>query len=72
MAPLLQCPLVAERFPSARLLAMSYTKWASTQDVPSTISTSGEQVLVLISGSEASNLAEALSATKASFPNATR
>ena len=43
---------------------------ASTKDVPSTISTAGEQVLVLIGVSEASNLAEALSATKASFPNA--
>jgi two-component system, NarL family, nitrate/nitrite response regulator NarL len=45
---------------------------ASTKDVPSTISTStaGEQVLVLIGVSEASNLAEALSATKASLPNA--
>ena len=43
---------------------------ASTKDVPNTISAAGEQVLVLIGVSEASNLAEALGATKASFPNA--
>lgn len=38
-----------------------------TEDVPSTISGAGEQVLVLIG---VNNLAEALSATKANFPNA--
>jgi two-component system nitrate/nitrite response regulator NarL len=43
---------------------------ASTKDVPSTISAAGEQVLVLIGVSEASNLAEALSATKTRFANA--
>jgi two-component system, NarL family, nitrate/nitrite response regulator NarL len=43
---------------------------ASTKDVPSTISSAGEQVLVLIGVREVSNLAEALTATKTSFPNA--
>jgi len=43
---------------------------ASTKDVPGTISSAGEQVLVLIGVREAGNLAEALTATKASFPNA--
>ena len=43
---------------------------SSTKDVPSTISGAGEQVLVLIGVREASNLAEALRATKATFPDA--
>jgi two-component system, NarL family, nitrate/nitrite response regulator NarL len=43
---------------------------SSTEDVPSRISDSGEQVLVLIGVRETSHLAEALSATKACFPDA--
>ena len=43
---------------------------SSTEDVPSTISDAGEQVLVLIGVREGNNLAEALSATKANFPDA--
>src|SRR5262245_44278633 len=43
---------------------------ASTKDVPSTISSAGDRVLVLIGVREASNLAEALSVTKARFPTA--
>src|SRR5262249_28663269 len=43
---------------------------ASTDDVPSTISDAGEQLLVLIGIPEGGNLAETLSTTKASFPDA--
>jgi len=43
---------------------------SSTEDVPSTISNAGEQVLVLIGVREGNNLAEALSAMKANFPDA--
>lgn len=43
---------------------------ASINDVPAQISSAGEQVLVLIGVREVSNLAEALTATKASFPDA--
>jgi two-component system, NarL family, nitrate/nitrite response regulator NarL len=43
---------------------------SSTDDVPSTISDAGEQVLVLIGVRESNNLAEALSATKVNFPDA--
>jgi two-component system, NarL family, nitrate/nitrite response regulator NarL len=43
---------------------------ASANDVPAQISSAGEQVLVLIGVREVSNLAEALTATKASFPDA--
>lgn len=43
---------------------------SSTKDVPPSISDGGEQVLVLIGVRESSNLAAALSATKASFPDA--
>jgi two-component system, NarL family, nitrate/nitrite response regulator NarL len=41
-----------------------------TEDLPSRISGAGEQVLLLIGVGERSNLAEALMATKASFPDA--
>src|SRR5262245_24794576 len=43
---------------------------ASTKDVPSTISSVGDQLLVLVGFTEASNLAEVLRATNASFPDA--
>ena len=43
---------------------------SSTEDVPRTISGAGKQVLVLIGVRDSSNLAQALSATKASFPDA--
>ena len=43
---------------------------SSIEDVPSTISGAGEQVLVLIGVGEGGNLAEVLSATKAGFPDA--
>ena len=43
---------------------------SSTEDVPSTISNAGEQVLVLIGVREGNNLADALSAMKANFPDA--
>jgi two-component system, NarL family, nitrate/nitrite response regulator NarL len=43
---------------------------SSTQDVPSTISDAAEQILVLIGVREGSDLAEALRAMKATFPDA--
>jgi two-component system, NarL family, nitrate/nitrite response regulator NarL len=43
---------------------------SSTEEVPSRIASAGEQVLVLIGVREAANLAQALSAAKASFPDA--
>ena len=43
---------------------------SSTEDVPSTIAGPGEQVLVLIGVRKGSDLAEALSAAKAGFPDA--
>lgn len=43
---------------------------SSTEDVPSRISGAGEQVLVLIGFRDSSHLADDLSATKASFPDA--
>ena len=43
---------------------------ASTADVPSAISVAGEQLLVLIGVPEGTDLAEALSTTKANFPDA--
>ncbi len=43
---------------------------SSTEDVPSTISRAGEQVLVLIGVPKGDNIAETLIATKASFPGA--
>ena len=58
----------------SRILAKSRFEPActasSTDDVPSTISDAGEQVLVLIGIHEGKNLVEALSATKANFPDA--
>src|SRR5262245_15437905 len=43
---------------------------SSSAGVPSAISDAGEQVLVLIGDRDGSNLVEALSATKANFPDA--
>ena len=43
---------------------------SSTEDVPSTISGAGGQVLVLMGVRDCSNLAEALRVTKATFPDA--
>jgi two-component system nitrate/nitrite response regulator NarL len=43
---------------------------ANANDVPAQISSAGEQVLVLIGVREVSKLAEALTATKANFPDA--
>ena len=58
----------------ARILAKSPFKPAftasSTEDVPSTISGAGEQVIVIIGVREDRNLAEAVRATKASYPDA--
>ncbi len=58
----------------SRILAKSRFEPActasSTDDVPSTISDAGEQVLVLIGVREGNDLAEALSLTKTNFPDA--
>jgi two-component system, NarL family, nitrate/nitrite response regulator NarL len=43
---------------------------SSTEEVPSTIASAGDQVLVLMGVSDAAHLAQALSAAKASFPDA--
>src|SRR5262245_40688895 len=43
---------------------------SSTEEVPSTIASAGEQVLILMGVREAAHLAQALSAAKASFPDA--
>jgi len=43
---------------------------SSTDEVPSTIASAGEQVLILMGVRETANLAQALSAAKASFPDA--
>jgi two-component system, NarL family, nitrate/nitrite response regulator NarL len=43
---------------------------SSIEEVPSTIASAGEQVVVLMGVREAANLAQALSAAKASFPDA--
>jgi two-component system, NarL family, nitrate/nitrite response regulator NarL len=43
---------------------------SSTEEVPSTIASAGEQVVVLMGVPEAANLAQALSAAKESFPDA--
>src|SRR4029434_4065837 len=43
---------------------------SSTKDVPSTVNRAGEQVLVLIGARDDGNLAEALIAAKARFPEA--
>src|SRR5262245_31098385 len=43
---------------------------SSTDEVPSTIASAGEQVLILLGVRETAHLAQALSAAKASFPDA--
>src|SRR5262245_48604440 len=43
---------------------------SSTDEVPSTIASAGEQVLILMGVRETANLAQALSAAKAGFPDA--
>jgi two-component system nitrate/nitrite response regulator NarL len=43
---------------------------SSTDEVPSTLASAGEQVLILMGVREAANLAQAFSAAKASFPDA--